>query len=78
MHVLLAPDSFKGSATATEVIEAIAAGWRDVRPTTNSRHVPSPTAAKAHFRSSPQPGRQQYGTTHLLLAPTDDPSSQCG
>jgi glycerate kinase len=42
MHVLLAPDSFKGSATATEVIEAIAAGWRDVRP--NDQLTPRPFA----------------------------------
>jgi glycerate kinase len=34
MHrrILIAPDSFKGTATAREVAEALAAGWRSVRP----------------------------------------------
>lgn len=32
LHVAIAPDSFKGSATAREVAEAIAEGWRSVRP----------------------------------------------
>ncbi|WP_244255976.1 glycerate kinase [Rathayibacter sp. VKM Ac-2760] len=31
-RVIIAPDSFKGSATAVEVAEALAAGWRGVRP----------------------------------------------
>ena len=30
--VVIAPDSFKGSLAAAEVAEAIAAGWREVRP----------------------------------------------
>jgi len=33
MHVLIAPDSFKGSLSSVEVAEAIAAGWRRARPT---------------------------------------------
>ncbi|TQC47468.1 glycerate kinase [Rhodococcus sp. WS4] len=32
MRVVLAPDSFKGSLTATEVAAALAAGWSTVRP----------------------------------------------
>lgn len=32
LRVIIAPDSFKGSATAVEVAEALAAGWRDARP----------------------------------------------
>lgn len=32
LRVVIAPDSFKGSATAHEVAEAIAEGWRSVRP----------------------------------------------
>ncbi len=32
MRVVIAPDSFKGSATAAEVAVAIAEGWRRVRP----------------------------------------------
>jgi len=32
LRVIIAPDSFKGSATAREVAEAIAEGWRSVRP----------------------------------------------
>ncbi|CAG7584692.1 Glycerate 2-kinase [Rhodococcus opacus] len=31
-RVVLAPDSFKGSLTATEVAAALAAGWSTVRP----------------------------------------------
>ena len=30
--IVIAPDSFKGSLSAREVAEAIAAGWREVRP----------------------------------------------
>lgn len=32
MRVLIAPDSFKGSLTSVEVAEALATGWRSVRP----------------------------------------------
>jgi len=32
MRLLVAPDSFKGSLTSVEVAEALAAGWRSVRP----------------------------------------------
>ncbi|MEO6826633.1 MAG: glycerate kinase [Microbacteriaceae bacterium] len=32
MRVIVAPDSFKGSAPATEVARAISAGWASVRP----------------------------------------------
>ena len=32
MRVLVAPDSFKGSLSSVEVAEALAAGWRSVRP----------------------------------------------
>lgn len=32
LRVIIAPDSFKGSATAVEVAEALAEGWRGVRP----------------------------------------------
>lgn len=32
MHVLVAPDSFKGSLTAARAATAIAQGWRSVRP----------------------------------------------
>jgi len=31
-RIVIAPDSFKGSATAAEIAEAIAAGWRSVSP----------------------------------------------
>ncbi len=40
MRVVIAPDSFKGSATATEVAAAIAAGWRRVRPADQVRTCP--------------------------------------
>lgn len=32
LSVVIAPDSFKGSAAAAEVADAIASGWRNVRP----------------------------------------------
>ncbi|RFA16410.1 hypothetical protein B7R22_02675 [Subtercola boreus] len=32
LQVIVAPDSFKGSATAVEVAEAIGGGWREARP----------------------------------------------
>lgn len=32
MRVVVAPDSFKGSASAVEIAAAVAAGWRDARP----------------------------------------------
>ncbi|QHC54838.1 glycerate kinase [Rathayibacter tanaceti] len=32
LRVVVAPDSFKGSATAVEVAQALAAGWRAARP----------------------------------------------
>ncbi|MER5864892.1 glycerate kinase [Kitasatospora sp. NPDC002040] len=32
MKVVIAPDSFKGTATATDAAAALAAGWRSVRP----------------------------------------------
>ncbi len=32
MHVVIAPDSFKGTLTAAEAAERIAAGWLSVRP----------------------------------------------
>jgi glycerate kinase len=32
MHVLIAPDSFKGTFTSVEVAQAIADGWRRARP----------------------------------------------
>ena len=32
MRVVIAPDSFKGSATAAQIAAAIADGWREVRP----------------------------------------------
>jgi glycerate kinase len=40
--VVFAPDSFKGSATATEVATALAEGWASVRP--DDRVVPAPMA----------------------------------
>ncbi|MBF8290649.1 MAG: glycerate kinase, partial [Chloroflexi bacterium] len=32
LRVLIAPDSFKGSLTSVQVAQALAAGWRRVRP----------------------------------------------
>ena len=38
--VVIAPDSFKGTASATEVARAIAAGWASVRPDDELRLMP--------------------------------------
>jgi glycerate kinase len=40
MRVLIAPDSFKGSATAQQAAEAIGDGWRSVRPDDAIRTLP--------------------------------------
>jgi glycerate kinase len=40
MRVVIAPDSFKGSATAPDAARAIAEGWRSVRPHDELRLVP--------------------------------------
>ena len=39
-RVVFAPDSFKGTATAVEAAEALATGWREVRPHDELRLVP--------------------------------------
>ena len=38
--ILIAPDSFKGSATSVEVANAIAQGWRSVRPDDEVIQIP--------------------------------------
>lgn len=40
MRVVIAPDSFKGTASATEVAAALAAGWSSVRPNDELRLLP--------------------------------------
>ncbi|GAB3617192.1 glycerate kinase [Okibacterium endophyticum] len=40
LTVVIAPDSFKGSATATEVADAIAQGWAEARPDDRIRRLP--------------------------------------
>jgi len=40
LRVVIAPDSFKGTATAIEVAGAIAAGWASVRPVDELRLMP--------------------------------------
>ncbi|HVK21608.1 MAG TPA: glycerate kinase, partial [Actinokineospora sp.] len=32
MKIIIAPDSFKGTATAIEAADALSAGWHGVRP----------------------------------------------
>ena len=39
-RIVIAPDSFKGTATAAQVAEAIGAGWREVRPADTVRSLP--------------------------------------
>ncbi|MFF1877082.1 glycerate kinase [Leifsonia sp. NPDC058230] len=40
MRILIAPDSFKGSATATQVAQGIAEGWHERRPSDDIRLMP--------------------------------------
>ena len=40
MHIVFAPDSFKGSATATQVASALAGGWASVRHDDDLRMMP--------------------------------------
>lgn len=40
LSIVIAPDSFKGSLPAREVAEAIADGWRSVRPDDTIRSIP--------------------------------------
>lgn len=40
MHVLICPDKFKGTLTAREAADAIAAGWREIRPADELEEVP--------------------------------------
>ncbi len=40
LHVVVAPDSFKGSLTSVEVADAIATGWRAARPADHVQRVP--------------------------------------
>lgn len=40
MRVLIAPDSFKGTATAQQAADAISDGWRSVRPDDEIRTLP--------------------------------------
>jgi glycerate kinase len=39
-RILIAPDSFKGSATSIEVARAIAKGWHSVRPDDELIQIP--------------------------------------
>ncbi len=40
LHILVAPDSFKGSLTSVEVASAVAGGWRRARPDDGVRLAP--------------------------------------
>lgn len=40
MKIVIAPDSFKGSATAVQVCQAIAEGWREIRPVDDLVELP--------------------------------------
>ena len=61
MHVLLAPDKFKGSLRAGEVAAAVAAGLRDAVPGVETVTVRSPTAATAPWTPRSPPGTGSSG-----------------
>lgn len=87
MRIVVAPDSFKGSATAVEAARTIADGWRSVRPhddltvvpmadggegTVDAVAVALPHAEVRHARVTGPDGRE-VSARWLLMPPLDVP-----
>lgn len=78
MHrtVVIAPDSFKGSLSALDVAEAIAAGWRSVRPADEIILVPQADGGEgtldAVSRAVPGATRRSAG---LVTGPDGSPTA---
>lgn len=65
MKVLIAPDSFKGSATATEVTDALADGWRSVRDGDEIVRLPLADGGEGTLDAIAATGRWQWRRTRV-------------
>ena len=70
-HVLIAPDKFKGSLTAPEVAEAVAAGIRRVRPDVEARPAPVADGGDGTVQAALSSGYQAVPA--LVTGPVGDP-----
>lgn len=70
-HVLIAPDKFKGSLTAPEVAEAVAAGMRRVGDGVEPRLVPVADGGDGTVQAALTSGYQQVPA--LVTGPVGDP-----
>lgn len=72
-HLVVAPDSFKGTATAAEVAEAIADGWRTVRPDDIVRLLPMADGGEGTLDAfaAAVPGARRHPVT--VTGPVGDP-----
>lgn len=70
-HVLIAPDKFKGSLTAPEVAEAVAAGMREVRADLDLRSVPVADGGDGTVQAALTSGYQRVPA--LVTGPVGDP-----
>ena len=68
LTVVIAPDSFKGSLAAAEVAEAIAAGWREVRPDDTLVLLPQADGGEGTVDAveAAHPGSVRHWLDHLV------------
>jgi glycerate kinase len=71
LRVLLAPDSFNGSAPAAEVARALADGWASARPHDLLHRLPMPPGVRAQ-RHATSAG-VSYGCWIVLRRPGGQP-----
>lgn len=72
-HIVVAPDSFKGTAEAAEVAAAIAEGWRSVRPDDEVRLLPMADGGEGTLDAfaAAVPGALRHAVT--VAGPVGDP-----
>ncbi len=75
LNVVIAPDSFKGSLDARAVADAIAAGWRQVRPGDTVRVLPQADGGEGTLDAieAAVPGAQRHHTG-LVTGPDGRPT----
>ncbi|RNE62227.1 glycerate kinase [Cryobacterium tepidiphilum] len=75
--VVIAPDSFKGTATAVDVADAIASGWASVRPNDVLRHFPMADGGEGTLDAfaAAVPGATRMPVT--VQGPDDRPVDSC-
>jgi len=73
LNVVIAPDSFKGTAEAAEVATAIAEGWRSVRPDDELRLLPMADGGEGTLDAfaAAVPGAIRHAVT--VTGPVDEP-----